>query len=57
MDAASVAASLAELEEELPFPDAVRAVTVLDRGGQPHSLGALLASQPRAVLVLGRNLL
>lgn len=57
MDAAAVAASLAELEESLAFPDAVRAVSVRDAAGARHALGALLDAAPRAALVLGRNLL
>jgi len=57
MDAAAVSASLAELEEELAFPESVRAVTLKDAAGAAHTLGALLDATPRAALVLGRNLL
>ncbi len=57
MDASAVSASLAELDEELPFPESVRAVTVTDAAGAAHTLGSLLDARPRAALVLGRNLL
>ncbi len=57
MDAAAVASSLAELEEELAFPASVRAVTLRDATGAARVLGDLLDARPRAALVLGRNLL
>ena len=57
MDASSITASLAELSEELEFPAAVRDVTVRSSTGDKIVLGTLLTARPRAMLVLGRNLL
>ncbi len=57
MDGAAVTASLAELAEELAFPAAVRDVVVKSSTGEKLTLGALLTARPRAMLVLGRNLL
>ncbi len=57
MDASAVTASLSELSEELAFPAAVRDVVVKSSTGDKLTLGALLTARPRAMLVLGRNLL
>ena len=57
MDASTVEASLAELEEPLAFPPSVRSVTLKDAYGVQHTLASLLDARPRAALILGRNLL
>jgi len=60
MDAAAVASYLSTLDESasLPaVPAAARAAAVRDVAGGATTLGALLDARPRAILVLGRNLL